>query len=332
MGIAAALGAAAAWAVSATMMASQTRRVDSLSISAVRLIWASAFFVVILIPMGARGDLARMPVSDIAQLIATGAMNLVVGDTIYIVAIAALGMSLAYTVSLGLFAFFSFLLSVILLDEPVGALTAVGSVLVIAGVAIVALYGRQQIPASESAATTSGASGTAGEAAPRPESEAMPRGPVAVLRLIGVVPRRMGMAQGLLIIVIAAIVWAFGTVWLRSLAEDYSATAVGVVRIPPSAGLLMLMAFATPGSALRQRRLERRSFSTLALAGVIGGGLGTLFFVFAIQELGAGKTAVLSSVSPVIALPLAAIFLGERITIWLVAGTLLAVLGIILIS
>ncbi|MXW26895.1 MAG: EamA family transporter [Dehalococcoidia bacterium] len=39
-----------------------------------------------------------------------------------------------------------------------------------------------------------------------------------------------------------------------------------------------------------------------------------------------------SAISPLFAVPLGAIFLGERLTLWLVAGVAVAVAGIILIS
>lgn len=72
--------------------------------------------------------------------------------------------------------------------------------------------------------------------------------------------------------------------------------------------------------------------SVLTIAGVVGTGVGSLLFIYAVQEAGAGKTAVLSSISPLFALPLSVLFLGEKITRWLLLGTALAVVGIILLA
>jgi hypothetical protein len=123
-------------------MAPQASKLDFLSVSALRLAAASIFSVVILVPLGADADLARMSASQIGQLIGTGVLNLSVGDTLYIVAIVLLGVNFAYTVSLGLFALFSFALSVILLDESIGVATIAGSLLVLAGVYVVSQYRR----------------------------------------------------------------------------------------------------------------------------------------------------------------------------------------------
>lgn len=93
MGAAAAMGAAAVWAISVVLMASQASKMDFLSVSTLRLVAASLFFAVILLPLGADADLGRMSVGDIGQLVGTGVLNLAVGDTLYIGAIVLLGVS-----------------------------------------------------------------------------------------------------------------------------------------------------------------------------------------------------------------------------------------------
>ena len=92
------------------------------------------------------------------------------------------------------------------------------------------------------------------------------------------------------------------------------------------------VAFLTPGSSLRRRTVSRRSHGVLAVEGLLGAGIGSLLLIYAVQNIGAGETAVLVSLSPLFALPLAAVFLGERVTRWLVVGIVLAVAGIILLS
>ena len=142
MGVAAAVGAAAVWAISAVLLASQRRTLDFVSASALRLVAASIFFLAVLWPLGAAGDLTRMSLDDIGQLIGTAVLNIAVGDTFYIGAVMLLGVNFAYPAGLGLFALFSFLLSVIFLGETVTLDTALGSALVLAGVYVVLLYGR----------------------------------------------------------------------------------------------------------------------------------------------------------------------------------------------
>jgi drug/metabolite transporter (DMT)-like permease len=319
VGVAAAVAAAAVWAVSAVLLASQRQTVDFVSVSALRLVAASAFFLVVVWPLGASADLARMSLDDIWQLIGTAMLNLAVGDTFYIGAVMLLGVNFAYPAGLGLFALFSFLLSVIFLGETVTLDTALGSALVLAGVYVVLLYGRQP----ESAPAPPSGPRRAADRAP-----GRPRGPTSALRAR--MPGRV--ALGLVLLLVTATSWAAGTVWLRDVSQGFDAAAVGLVRIPSAMITIGAIAFLTPGSSLRRRAVSRRSHGVLAVDGLLGAGIGSLLLIVAVQDIGAGETAVLVSLSPLFALPLAAVFLGERVTPWLVVGIVLAVAGIILLS
>jgi drug/metabolite transporter (DMT)-like permease len=67
-------------------------------------------------------------------------------------------------------------------------------------------------------------------------------------------------------------------------------------------------------------------------ASLLGTGLGALLFVMAIQTAGAGRTAVLTSSSPLMALPFSILWLHERPSGWTLLGTLLTVSGIALVA
>lgn len=323
MGVAAAVAAAAVWAVSAVLLASQRQTVDFVSVSALRLVAAALFFLVVVWPLGANADLARMSFDDIWQLIGTAMLNLAVGDTFYIGAVMLLGVNFAYPAGLGLFALFSFLLSVIFLGETVTWDTALGSALVLAGVYVVLLYGRETAHTPPPPAGLRRGTDGASDRAP-----GRPTGPATRLRAR--MPGRV--AIGLLLLLITATSWAGGTVWLRDVSQGFDAAAVGLVRIPSAMITIGAVAFLTPGSSLRRRTVSRRSHGVLAVEGLLGAGIGSLLLIFAVQNIGAGETAVLVSLSPLFALPLAAVFLGERVTRWLVVGIVLAVAGIILLS
>lgn len=69
-----------------------------------------------------------------------------------------------------------------------------------------------------------------------------------------------------------------------------------------------------------------------ALSGLIGTTGGRLFRVFAIQKVGAPVAAAVNNMTPLVASGLAILFLGERVTPPIVAGTLVIVVGTILLS
>ena len=346
MGFAAAIASAATWAMSSALMASEAARVDTISLSGLRALWGALFFLVALFALGAQGDLARMGAGDMAQLITSALLGLALGDTLYITSMVLLGMARAFTVSLGLYTLFSYGLAALFLSEPVGWQAGAGALIVVLGVSLVGSRGR----ATESPIAV---------LAPGPvletDPDALPRQPGLRLRATagpliagGGGPASPGLAGrlapagpwgsearvalGLVLVLLAALAWAVATVLLRSAAEGFDAAAVGAIRIPAAAAVLMAVAAAQRRSSVRRRAISRRSLAVLGVTGIVGTGVGSLLFIFAVQEVGAGKAAVLSSVSPLFALPLGLLFLRESITSRMVAGTLIAVAGIILLS
>jgi drug/metabolite transporter (DMT)-like permease len=149
---------------------------------------------------------------------------------------------------------------------------------------------------------------------------------------IDVAPGRGELLAGLALVAFVGLCWATATVWTRAVSEGASAVAVGAVRLPAAAVLVGCVVGFNGASTIRQRKVTRRGFGVLTIAGLAGTGLGSLLFLYALQEAGAGKAAVLSSASPLFALPLGALLLRERITAWVGLGTLLAVAGIVLMS
>lgn len=299
VGLAAAIGSAATWAMSSTLMATQSSRLDPGSISAIRLAWASVFFGILLVAMGQQGELAEVHWWDALQLVLGAAVGLGLGDTLYVGALNLIGLARAFTVSLGLFTVFAYVLSVIIFGDAVTLPVVAGSALVLASVYLVSFRGR----------------------AKQPDLELIVPG----------VPRSR-LVVGLGMVVLVGLCWAVASVWTRAVAEDYSTTVVGAVRIPAAALLVVGFAAANRQSGLRKRTVSKKGLALLTIAGVVGTGAGSLMYLYALQEIGAGKAAVLSSSSPLFALPLGAIVLKEPITRWVAIGTLLAVTGIGLLA
>jgi drug/metabolite transporter (DMT)-like permease len=80
------------------------------------------------------------------------------------------------------------------------------------------------------------------------------------------------------------------------------------------------------------KRLDARSWAVLFAASLLGTGFGSLLFVLSIQLIGAGRTAVLTSTAPLMAIPFSMVWLQERPTRWTVAGTVLTTMGIALVA
>ena len=294
-GVLAGIGSAAIWAAASTLMAASSTRVDAVSVSAVRALWGALALLIAAPFVAMTGGFEAVDAGVVVAVVGSAVVGMALGDTLYIASLKALGLTRGFTISLGLFVFLTYLFGIVLLGDDITLAEATGSVLVLVGVYLVALRGRK---------------------APTPEQagggKSVPRG----LALVGA----------------TALFWALATVWLGDAVEGQDAVAVTAIRLPAMALLLGLVAGALPRSSLRRREISRWDQRALFVAGLFGTGLGSLLFIYAVQEAGVGRAAVATAISPLFAVPLGAIFLKERLTLWIVAGVAVAVAGIVLIS
>ena len=79
------------------------------------------------------------------------------------------------------------------------------------------------------------------------------------------------------------------------------------------------------------RPLRRESVAVIALAGILGTGIGSVLFIYAVENIGAAKTAFLTTAAPLFALPMGVLFLSERLTPRELVGTALTIAGIWLV-
>lgn len=79
---------------------------------------------------------------------------------------------------------------------------------------------------------------------------------------------------------------------------------------------------------VKKRNTGISSLAILSLAGILGIGLGGLLFMVGVKHAGAAKTAILSGTAPLFGAPLSMFILHEKITLRIVLGTILCVIGI----
>ncbi len=306
MGEAAALIAALTWSGTSVAMASLSARVTPVAMSALRLSVASLLLPLALLLSGQTGAVADAPASAIWAMIGSGILAYALGDTLYIAALKSLGVQRAFTVSMTLFILLSVAGGIVLLDEEFHWYQIVGSAFVGAGILLI-VRGR-------SSSTPAGAGRNAIEPSVHRRR---------LLRLVG--------AGGYGAVIAVAILWAAATLWLAHGRGDLPSIAAATLRTP--AGALCMLAYA--GIAARADLAapfrSRRDLAAIALVGLIGTAFGSLLYVYAVGEAGPGKTTVLSAAAPLMALPLSFVVLRETITRQVVAGTVLAVCGIVLV-
>ncbi|MCY3887594.1 MAG: EamA family transporter [Chloroflexi bacterium] len=344
---------ACSWAVAGTIITAKLARVDFLSIATSRSVFGFLFVFPAMFVLGAQADLWGMSFHTMWQLVVGGLVAYVLAEPGYVLSLGLLGLTRGYTVVIGLFSLFSYVFPAVFLGEPIGLQEALGGVVIIVGVYIVALYGRRRpLRVGEERGEPLASSGDHGPRCRRwlsrsrrrsggglrPISggsgltEAVAPGPSSSVRIPGTPIRLSRILLGSLVALLTAIAWAGDTTLLRAIADPFDASAVAVIQIAPGALVIALVLLVIRRGRVFQGAFTPRAGLVLGLTGAATTGLGTILLVFAIGEIGPGPVAVLFAMSTIFAMPLSAIVLKERVTIWGVLGAAVAVGGVALLA
>ena len=287
-----ALVSALLWSVASVLMALGSHRLHVLPLNLIRCVVSSVFFWALLPFYGGLEAFRTVPSSAWLWLVVSVLILLVVGDTLYFRSLNLAGVSWAMPVA-GINPLWAILLAALFVDEPLTWSLLLGALLVVAGVTLLS----------------------------RPEmhsSNGQDIEPAA---------RR----KGLLIALLVSLLWGAGQVTLKPATAGMHSVVANSIRQPLAMFILLAINLRT-GLWKELRHLDRRSWALILLASFVGTGVGTLFFVMAIQTLGAGRTAVITSTSPLLAIPFSMTMLREKPTRWTVAGTFFTTVGVVLVA
>lgn len=293
MGAAAALASSAMWAFTSVLLASQSGRLRPLLMSAVRSLTASLMLVGLLIATSGLVQLKEMTFITGFSMMGSGIVGQAVGDTLYINALGYLGVSRTFPITNSAYPFITFLLAVVLLGEPVTWTLPIGGALIVAGITWIVLEQRRADAASDV---------------------------------------NVELVRGVVFAVAAAAAWATATIWLRGQQGDLDALGAASLRIPAASAAVWATIVMTRGRGEQPlRETTPRSIAIVAVAGVLGTGLGSILFIYAVGEIGAARTAFLTTSAPVFALPMGVLFLAEKLTPRTLLGTAVTIAGIWLV-
>jgi drug/metabolite transporter (DMT)-like permease len=151
--------------------------------------------------------------------------------------------------------------------------------------------------------------------------------PVSPLRQAGLLAAAD--KRGLLLALVAAGCWSFSTLILRNGLGDVDLIAANSLRLVVATISLASLEMITAGPHL-PKGLDRRALMIMLPAGAMSA-FSSLMYLTSVYYAGAAKASVINATSPLFGLPLALLFLHERIQRRVVLGTGLSVLGLWLV-
>lgn len=336
LGIFFAATAAVIWATSSLMVKAQAATVDTLSFNAFRVVVGALFFIFLLPFFGGAQLVSQLTPLTMVTLAASVILGFCIGDSIYFWSMTQIGASRAMPIS-GIYPVVTWLLAVPLLGEQVTPQALLGTFLVI--VALFLLSREKPADADKandrSRAVTLTDDGI-GIAVDVTASDNLAPGD-------GIEPQKMSARAhylGVAGAAGAAVLWACATTLLRlgiqmqqpeTLYDNLQQSVlVGAYRLIIAAIVLVPITQWLKGSRVWDSYRGQGKWRQIALA-VYSTGIGSLFFVMGVALAGAARAALLNSASPLIGVLFSWLFLKEKLTRRVWAGTALALTGVWLV-
>jgi drug/metabolite transporter (DMT)-like permease len=118
---------------------------------------------------------------------------------------------------------------------------------------------------------------------------------------------------GITLAISAAMCWAISNVLFRQALLEMDVIRANQLRIPAVA-LCLLVAMWVAHRPMDFRTYGWRTMTSIAVVGVTNIAFGSLFYLYSVQTAGATRAALILSLTPLFAAPLALVFLGEKLT------------------
>lgn len=140
----------------------------------------------------------------------------------------------------------------------------------------------------------------------------------------------MQLSQGEIILFIAMLVQAISFVFVKKATETLDSKHVTTIMyLAGSIGLLIISFITEPGGVSDMTSASLFTYFLLIISGVIATGIGYIVFNAAIQQIGAGQTAIFNNFVPFFGLVFSATFLNETITTSQLIGFVFIVAGVL---
>lgn len=137
--------------------------------------------------------------------------------------------------------------------------------------------------------------------------------------------------KGEILALISAVLWGISAIFDKLAITNNNVPVPQANLIRSFGGFIFLLLIIIALRDLDFSAFDGRRVSYLLIAGSIAGGIAMIIFYFALRQIGASRTVPLSSIYPLFTVLFASVFLGESISLKVLAGTVLIVMGVILV-
>ncbi|VAW34129.1 hypothetical protein MNBD_GAMMA01-1418 [hydrothermal vent metagenome] len=136
------------------------------------------------------------------------------------------------------------------------------------------------------------------------------------------------MGLGEFLSLLCALLWAFAVIFYKRAGDHFNAYEMNLFKSAFVLALMIPTVMLTDGVAIPL--MSQQQFWIIMLSGLVGIMLADLFYLRALQLIGASLTGITGSLYSPFVVALSLLFLGEYLQLWQYAGMLLVLLGVLL--
>jgi drug/metabolite transporter (DMT)-like permease len=256
-------------------------------------IWVSLPLAYMFAAISADSFRIIIPLEAMFPLAISMLLGIVLGDTMYFLSQERIGVTRAFPIAMS-YPLMVYLLTAYFLGEPVIVQRIVGAIIVVVGVCLVAIASQRQSP--ESLARWSGRD------------------------------RKIGLILAFFTLISWALsdaIFQFGLISVGAAEANFFRMLFASVILVPFFLISMRKGRSLP---------NRRVLAVVSVTGLVGIGLSLVAYSYAVKFVGATITAVIIASAPVFTVPLSALFLREDVNRRVTIGTLMTIIGVILVT
>lgn len=290
LGEVAALGAAVCWTLSAALYKVALSDAKPVSANISRCISTTIFLVACLVVAGRVGDLATLQPYTVALAGLSGVVGLCLGDTTYMLSLKLIGVSRAVPVTCT-YPLFTIFFEAVFLGGSVTPFLLMSAIFTVLGIWLIS----------------------------------------QVENKLGNLTRHF-LLKGISVALFTALVWSVSIIMmdqaqrLSELSATDAALVVNSVRVSTTTFAFLAL---SPLIDRRFRfiRLKRRTWSILALGGIVALGIGWFLITVSLSYIRPSRAVPISSTSPLFATLFGVFLLKEKVTLKIFIGSAMIVLG-----
>ncbi|NHJ49788.1 MAG: DMT family transporter [Asgard group archaeon] len=317
LGILAAFGNMVFSGVATVLYKSQGKNVKPGLMLVIQTIVSAISFQILTASTGNFHEMFKIPITALVAFIFAAILGIIIGNFLYFTSLNLIGVSKAYPIAMT-YPLLTYILEIIFLDGTFHWMKFLGIISIIVGVIFISISQSNNNNDDESIARIEKS---------EEELNNQKRG-----KFFSKIYQNKTFF-GIFLALVTTITWASGTTLIK---YGLNHTDVDIIPINGARMIFLIpfaliMHFATRKKNEDKQKITWKSVSIVGIGALFGLVVANMVYLFALDVVGTSTTAAIAASGPLITTPLSVLFLKEKIDWEIIKGTILTIIGNVLV-